>query len=263
MQQRDSLDRVVAEARAGHRPALFLDFDGTLVELAAQPEAVRPAPGLVPLLASLSERLGGGLAIVTGRRVAVIDHFLEPLRLPVAGLHGFEMRLDDGQAPSLARALELADARSRLSAFAAGRPGTRLEDKGLTLALHYREAPDAEIEAKALAEAIREESDGGLELIHGNMVAELLPAGRDKGKAIEDLLGQEPFAGGLPVFLGDDVTDEAGFRVVNALGGVTVRIGPWRPTEARCGLPDVAAVLSWLEDLHWSLVAQTTERERP
>lgn len=259
MQHMDSLDLVIVEARSGRQLSLFLDFDGTLVELAPQPDGVRPAPGLVPLLASLSQRLAGSLAIVTGRRVEVIDHYLAPLRLPVAGLHGFEMRLDGGMAPSLARAGELAAARTRLGAFAASRPGVRLEDKGQTLALHYREAPDAEGEARSLAESVRDDSGGGLKLIHGKMVAELLPAGRDKGRAIADLLERPPFAGGLPIFFGDDVTDEAGFHVVNAADGVTVRVGPPAPTEARQALPGVAAVLDWLEELHRGLVGGTTE----
>ena len=260
MQQSDSLDRILDLAGTGTRPALFLDFDGTLVELAPQPDAVRPAPGLVPLLASLSSRLGGGLAIVTGRRVAVIDHYLAPLRLPVAGLHGFEMRLGGEMAPSLVCATELAGTRERLAALEASWPGLRLEDKGLTLALHYREAPQAEAMVKAVAEAIRDASAGGLELIHGNMVEELLPAGRDKGRAILDLMAQAPFADGLPVFFGDDVTDEAGFRVVNAAGGATARVGTPRPTEARLAFADVAAVLAWLERLHQVLSSGTTGR---
>lgn len=260
MQQMVSLDRVIADAHDGAKVALFLDFDGTLVDLAPEPDAVRPAPGLIALLASLSQRLDGGLAIVTGRRVAVIDHFLAPLRLPVAGLHGFEMRLDGEMAPSLACAAQLDEARGRLNAFVAPRPGLLLEDKGLTLALHYREVPEAETASKAIAESIREDSRGGLKLIHGNMVAELLPVGRDKGRAIDDLMVTPPFAGGLPVFLGDDVTDEAGFTVVNALGGVTARVGTPRPTEARLALADVAAVRDWLERLHLALIGRTTKR---
>jgi trehalose 6-phosphate phosphatase len=262
MQQIDSLDQVALEACRGILPALFLDFDGTLVELAPKPDAVRPAPGLVPLLASLSRLLAGRLAVVTGRRVAVVDHFLAPLRLPVAGLHGFEVRLDGELAPSLACGDELIGARGRLSAFAGAWPGLRLEDKGLTLALHYREAPEAAPVVKALAAAIRDDSDGALALIDGNMVVELLPTGRDKGTAIRDLLGQAPFAGGYPVFLGDDVTDEAGFRVVNTLGGVSTRVGPARPTAARTALPDVAAVLEWLERLHCGLIDRAAEGDR-
>ncbi|HMR30427.1 MAG TPA: trehalose-phosphatase [Geminicoccaceae bacterium] len=244
----------------GTRPALFLDFDGTLVELAPEPDAVRPAPGLVPLLASLSQLLGGRLAIVTGRRVAVIDHYLAPLRLSVAGLHGFEMRLDGEMAPSLACAAELAEARPRLAAFERSWPGLRLEDKGLTLALHYREAPEAEPAVKALTGAIRDASAGGLKLIHGKMVDELLPVGRDKGRAIADLMARSPFTGALPVFFGDDVTDEAGFRVVNAAGGATARVGAPRPTAARLAFAGVAAVLDWLERLHEVLSGATTER---
>lgn len=254
MQHTDSLDRILDHARRGGRLALFLDFDGTLVELAPQPDAVRPAPGLVPMLASLSQLLGGSLAIVTGRRVAVVDHFLAPLRLPVAGLHGFEMRLEGEMAPTLLQVEELDGARPRLTRFAEVWSGLRLEDKGITLALHYRAAPEAEPVVKALTGAIRDQSRGTLALIHGNMVDELLPAGRDKGSAIADLMREPAFAAALPVFFGDDVTDEAGFRTVNELGGVSARVGAPRPTEARAAFAGVSAVHGWLERLHLALI---------
>lgn len=259
MQHTDSLDRILDHARHGHRLALFLDFDGTLVELAPQPDAVRPTPGLVPMLASLSQLLQGSLAIVTGRRVAVVDHFLAPLRLPVAGLHGFEMRLEGEMAPTLLQVEELDGARSRLARLAGAWSGLRLEDKGVTLALHYREAPEAEPVVKALTGAIRDQSRGTLALIHGKMVAELLPAGRDKGTAIADLMREPAFAAGRPVFFGDDVTDEAGFRTVNALGGVSARVGAPRPTEAQAGIANVTAMLGWLERLHLCLIGKTAE----
>ena len=229
------------------RCALFLDYDGTLVGLAPTPaEAVADA-GLRGLLGSLQERLGGALAIVTGRPVADIDHFLAPLRLTVAGLHGLVRRRQDGTVTEAELPSGLLEpVRTGLQAFAARHPGTLVEDKRLSLALHYRQAPQAEPAAIALAEDLARAGDGRLRLQRGKMVIELLPKGSDKGDAIGALLDEPAFTSRLPVFAGDDVTDEAGFRRVNALGGLTVRIGDG-PSEARHRLPDVGALRAWLQ----------------
>ncbi len=228
--------------------ALFLDYDGTLVGIAPTPAEARADEALLALLAQLQERLGGALAIVSGRGVADIDRMLAPLRLTVAGLHGLELR------PRQAATLEdvagdplLIPARAALAAFAARHPGTLVEDKRLSLALHYRLAPEATLSAERLAERLAAESAGALRLQRGKMVVELLPAGRDKGRAIGDLLGLAEFAGRRPVFVGDDVTDEAGFRMVNARDGVSVRVGEAAgETDARHRLADVGALQSWL-----------------
>ena len=214
------------------RCALFLDYDGTLVDLAPTPaEAVADA-GLRELLATLQVRLTGALGIVTGRPVADIDGFLAPLRLTVAGLHGLVRRRHDGaiaEAP-LPEGL-LPPVREALARFVASHPGTMLEDKRLSLALHYRQAPEAAAAAGELAQALAAASDGLLRLQRGKMVEELLPAGFDKGGAVKALLEEPDFRGRLPIFVGDDVTDEAGFRSVNGLGGVSIRVGAG-PTEA-------------------------------
>ncbi|HET6469851.1 MAG TPA: trehalose-phosphatase [Geminicoccaceae bacterium] len=233
--------------------ALFLDFDGTLVEIAPTPESVVAAPGLADLLARLDERLGGALAVVSGRPVEQIDGFLAPLRLPVAGLHGLDCRLADGRRvrrvpDGLEPALDRA--RQRFGAFVADRPGTRLEDKALTVALHYRLAPAAEAAARALAAEVAAGSGGLLEVRTGKMVLELAPPGRTKGDAVRDLLGEPPFRGRRPVFCGDDVTDEDGFRAVAAMGGLGIRVGDPSVPTAACGrLADVQAMLDWLQAL--------------
>jgi trehalose 6-phosphate phosphatase len=140
-------------------------------------------------------------------------------------------------------------ARRRLAAFAEVNQGILLEDKTLTLALHYRNAPHLAGATIAVAEQAVAESAGALTLLHGKMVCELKPPGIHKGRAIAAFLKEPPFKGRRPVFAGDDLTDEAGFAAINERGGVSVRIGPGRPTAARFGHRDVAAVQTWLLEL--------------
>ncbi len=240
-----SLDR--PRDLAPDRDALFLDFDGTLVEIAPTPESVRPAAGLPSLLTALQRRLGGALAVVTGRPVEAVDGFLGLDGLTVAGLHGRDRRLADGRRlrePVDAASVEMA--RARLKALAQRLPGTLIEDKGESVSLHYRQAPDAADAALAEARVVEAESRGRLRLLPGKMVVELVPAGFDKGKAVARLMEMPPFAGRTPVFVGDDVTDEAGFAVVNRLGGLSVRIGPAEQTGAGAILDDVTALHGWL-----------------
>jgi trehalose 6-phosphate phosphatase len=230
------------------RCALFLDYDGTLVPIAPTPAEARADDEVRVLLAALAERLAGALGVVSGRPVADIDGFLAPLRLTVAGLHGLELRRRDGGLVELAAAGgALAPVRAAFAAFAARSPGTLVEDKRLSLALHYRQAPAFERDAVELATRLAGASGGTLRLQRGKMVVELLPAGRDKGRASEDLLALPDFAGRVPVFVGDDVTDEAGFRAANRLGGTSVRVGPVDgATEAAHQLADIAGLRGWL-----------------
>lgn len=203
--------------------ALFLDFDGTLVDIAMRPDAVQVPPGLVEVLRSLHQRLGGALAVISGRPIAQIDGYLAPLRLGVAGVHGAERRRADGslvQSPveSLAEALRAA------SRLAARHPGLRLEVKRGALALHYRLAPALEEECLRTMEQAAH-ARPGLALLRGKMVVEVKPAGVSKGHAIEAFLSEAPFAGRRPVFIGDDQTDETGFAVVQGCGGIGVKVG--------------------------------------
>lgn len=231
--------------------ALFLDVDGTLIDLAPTPEAVRVPEGLPATLIRLDAALGGALALVSGRPIGQIDRLFAPFAPRAAGLHGFERRAEPGGAVERAAESEaLGPARAALKAFADGREGVLLEDKGYTLALHYRAAPGRADEAARVAERAVEDSSGGLVLLRGKMVLELKPPGVDKGRAVEAFMAAAPFAGRRPVFCGDDVTDEAGFRAVNAQGGLSVRVGDdGRSTEATTGVPDVAAFRAWLEAL--------------
>ncbi len=234
-----------------HGIALFLDVDGTLVEIEREPGAVHVPERLCQILRDLLRATGGALALVSGRTLAELDRLFAPLRLSAAGLHGLErrnLRTEVVRARPDPAILEAA--RAQLAGFAERHPGVLLEDKGLTLALHYRNAPTQQGAATAAAEAAVAASQGGLVLLRGKMVLELKPPGCDKGQAIAAFMDEPPFAGRQPVFAGDDVTDEAGFDVVNAQGGVTIRIGAdAAPTVARHAQPDVDAMHSWLQRL--------------
>ena len=229
--------------------ALFLDFDGTLAEIAPRPDAVLVEPGLVETLERLRDRLGGALAIVTGRPVSVIDGFLAPARLDAAGLHGVERRvggtLEGGRAedhPDLRRQVE------RLQAESAALPNVLIEDKGASVAVHWRLASPGDAErAEALVKAASEALGGAYRLQLGKAVGEIVPAQATKAHAIRAFLERAPYAGRRPVFFGDDRTDEIAFAAVNEDGGVAVRVGDGDTVASR-RLPDPAAVRALLRD---------------
>jgi len=203
--------------------ALFLDFDGTLVDLADQPEAVQVPAGLVATLGALQAYLGGALAVISGRPIAQIDAFLSPLKLPVAGVHGTERR--DGAGRVRLHATHPMDGvQAAAEALAREHPGLRVELKRGSVALHYRRAPELESLCLDTMRAAVEGSPG-LTLLRGKMVAEAKPGGTSKGVAIDAFLHEPPFAGRQPVFFGDDITDEVGFTVVQGRGGMGVKVG--------------------------------------
>jgi trehalose 6-phosphate phosphatase len=223
--------------------ALFLDFDGTLAELAAQPDAVRVPARLVPLLGHLSEYLQGALALVTGRRLAELDALLSPLRLPAAAEHGAVRRSADGlqlsvPAPDLQAVTRVARALARQHA------GLQVELKTAAVALHYRQAPALEsLCLQHLSRAVM--STPGVELLHGKCVIEVKPLGVSKGSAIAAFMREPPFAGRTPWFAGDDVTDEAGFAWVQAAGGQGLKVGTG-PSLARHRCASPQALRDWL-----------------
>jgi trehalose 6-phosphate phosphatase len=203
--------------------ALFLDFDGTLVDLAPQPEAVVVPRGLIATLDALSQYLGGALAVISGRPIEQIDAFMAPLQVPVAGVHGTERRRADGDLALLStHPMQRVEAAAQ--ELVALHPRLRLERKRGSLALHYRQAPELECTCLRAMQAAVEQSPG-LTLLRGKMVVEAKPGGATKGHAIEAFMQEAPFAGRRPVFVGDDVTDEVGFIAVQRLQGVGVKIG--------------------------------------
>lgn len=229
------------------RPALFLDLDGTLLEFAELPHAVETSRRYRALLQTLASLEPCAVAFVSGRPIREMDRLLAPYRFAVAGMHGNERRDAEGRLVNAAiDASELALLRTPLGAFAAGHEGTFLEDKGIGLALHYRARPELHPTVERLALSLAASLTSAFELLRGNHVVEFRPAGIDKGTAIAAFMRESPFAGRTPVFIGDDVTDEAGFELVNALGGESVKVNAGR-TVAKWRLPDVDAVLGWLE----------------
>ena len=225
--------------------ALFLDFDGTLVELAETPAAIAVPQGLKPLLDRLAGRLEGRLAIVSGRAIDDLQGHLGPSAAVLSGSHGAELLYADGRRIPVSVPPGLAGAREEVRRFAAGSTGLLVEDKPAGIALHYRLAPERERAVGDFVEALAGRS--GLALQRGKMVAELRPHGADKGTALRRLMAEPPFAGARPVFVGDDLTDEHAFEAAAALGGAGVLVGPSRATAARWRLDDVAEVTGWLE----------------
>lgn len=231
--------------------ALFLDVDGTLLEIAAAPQSVSVPDDLRQRLRALFLAGGGGVALVSGRAIAALDALFAPLTLPSAGLHGFERRGASGAyrrrpSPSAA-ALEAA--RAGMLHLARRHPGLFVEDKQFALALHYRAAPHLEDTVVQSMTGIGASVAHELELQRGKMVVELRPAGATKAQAVAAFLEEAPFAGRLPVFIGDDLTDEPAFELVNRLDGVSVVVSATRPSAARARLDDVGAVRSWLAQL--------------
>lgn len=224
--------------------ALFLDLDGTLAPFRAHPAEVGPEPGRTAVLDRAGERLDGRLAIVSGRTVAEIDRILEGVCPAVAGVHGLERRSASGAWWRAPPHPDVQDAVEAMTALAQAQPGLMVEPKGLSVALHYRGAPQAE--AAVLEFADRLSAAGELDLQHGDKVVELKSPGMNKGEAIRAFLAEAPFAGATPVYVGDDLTDEDGFAAVSSLGGLGVLVGPTRTTAAQARLDDPQAVLAWL-----------------
>jgi trehalose 6-phosphate phosphatase len=228
--------------------ALFLDVDGTLLEIVDRPDEVEAAPRLKRLLAAAHRSLNGALALVSGRSIASLDLIFAPLCLPAAGLHGLERRGADGWVhyPS-GFPDRLAEARRLLVELVQSHPGLLLEDKGATLALHFRNAPELAGECHRRIEIARAAAGEEFHVQQGKMVLELKPSGHDKGTAIASFMAEPPFLGRQPVFIGDDITDEDGFRVVNELGGLSIKVGAAMETSARLYAASVTQLVSWLE----------------
>ena len=226
--------------------ALFLDFDGTLVDIAERPEAVVVDPGLPALLHRLRERCGGALAIVTGRAVSVIEAFLPGLDLDICGLHGLERRV--GGRLQRVEPIDLPLLRAAVPTLAARLsriPGVLIEDKGESVALHWRLAPEAAPQVREAAYSALRDLGPNFRLQDGKAVVEIVPEASGKGRAVEALLMAPPYRGRRPVFAGDDVTDENGFRAVEPRGGLSVKIG-LGPTAATRRVDSPAAFRLWL-----------------
>ena len=236
--------------------ALFLDFDGTLVELAETPDAIEPDPGLPALLAALHAATGGAMALVTGRGVDDLLRHLPGFPGTIVGGHGAERRHEGARESHPAATGEtLAQATDALHDFAEGRDGLLVEEKATGTVLHYRRAPEREAEVQdevsRLAEAHPE-----FERHDSKMAAELRPSGIGKDKAILELMERAPFAGRRPIFAGDDTTDEPALAWVAARGGLSIRVGGGA-TNATSALSDPAEMRAELA--RWLAATEETD----
>lgn len=242
----------MATAKTGLPPparsewAYFLDFDGTLLDLAITPDAIHVDAALPELLAALHRRCAGAVALISGRALSDLDFRLALPALPKAGQHGLERRDAAGRLWLHAAPVQAKQAISAaLAPILEQHDGLILEDKGLTLALHYRLVPELASYAHQVMRRLVDEVGETLVVQEGKCIVEVKPAGVDKGTAIAEYLAEPPFAGRRPVFIGDDQNDEHGFAVVNERDGISIGVGAGR-CSARYRLADVGAVRGWL-----------------
>ena len=205
--------------------AVLLDVDGTILDIAATPGAVEVPAHLKQALSALCEQTGGATAFVSGRPVAELDRLFAPLRLAAVGGHGGELRASAGGEPTRSAPINV-DLRSRLAAIAQEFDGVILEDKGYSLAVHYRMVPQlAETVREAVTEACAGRAVGSIEILPGKAVIEVKSAAFNKGTGIRQLMMEPPFRGRRPVFIGDDVTDDAAFAVLPEFDGLGFSVG--------------------------------------
>jgi trehalose 6-phosphate phosphatase len=227
---------------------LFLDVDGTLIEFTESPFETCADPELKNLLSEVAVRLGGAVAFVSGRAIEYLDAMFAPLRLPAAGLHGVERRKASGVMHGASFVdSQLDRARSALKDLVAAHPGTLLEDKGRTIAVHFRMAPQAEA---AVIDALRELAGplgSNYHIQGGNMLLEIKPRGFNKAAAIKAFMQEPPFSGRKPVFVGDDLTDQEGLKAVEDQGGISIAVGD--RVQGQYQLKNTAAVRTWLHGI--------------
>lgn len=236
--------------------ALFLDVDGTLLEFAPTPDSVQVPPGLVSLLLRLQHRLHGALALISGRRLASLDNLFKPLVLPAAGLHGFECRDARGVLRPSAIDHDFVIPLHRHGRDIAERfPDVLVEDKQFSVAFHYgapsgEDLTQADSKRQLLERALQPIAQAlNFELLTGHNLFELKPASVNKGQALAAFMEESPFAGRVPIFIGDDVTDEHALHAARNQGGMAIQVADRITGSAQFGLPDPRAVLQWLQ--HW------------
>jgi trehalose 6-phosphate phosphatase len=232
------------------RWCLFLDVDGTLLEIAPTPDAVQVEESLKKLLLRVRDALDGAIALVSGRSLQQLDELFAPERWPAAGLHGLERRGADERIQHAGpHAPALADARVALAELANRSPGTLVEDKGRSLALHYRAVPGLESSLRREIRGIATRLGDDYHVLEGNRVFEVKPRAATKADAIRAFLAEPPFAGRRPMFIGDDITDLDGFAAVERAGGISVAVGDRVQAQSRVASPrDVRALLADLAE---------------
>ena len=244
----DSHSRLALLSQSAKEWALFLDIDGTLLDIAERPDLVQVPPGLIGDLERVSASLGGALALVSGRAITWIDDAFRPLRLPVGGQQGSEIRLVKDGPVLTGAAANLEGVRARLRPLD-GVEGIEVEDKGLAIAVHYRHARDRAASAKARIASVLAMLDADIEAIPGRLVYEVKPRGVNKGTAIARIADSPAFSRRVPVFFGDDRTDEYGFHEVLARGGIAVQVGPSQAPPGCLWIESPGETRRWLAGL--------------
>jgi trehalose 6-phosphate phosphatase len=234
----------LAELQTQGPLALFFDFDGTLVDIASRPDAIRVQPGLGVKLEALAARHGNRLALITGRSLSDVHGHIGRPRIAMAGSHGIERQTMAGEVLGVSPIAMPPDALAEIEQLVAGMPGLSLEEKSFGAAVHFREAPGLGTMVAAKADMIAEAH--GLVVKHGKCVTEFVRPGADKAGAVDAFMAKERFAGSLPIFIGDDLTDEDAFAAAGRHGGFGIIVGSRVPTAARFKLRDPAAVYEWL-----------------
>jgi len=229
--------------------ALFLDVDGTLLDIAERPEYVMADPGLVVTLQEVAKTLGGAMALISGRQITEINRIFHPARFPASGAHGAEYQDSAGRSRNKSvKSLPAAVVRE-IQAFADSHRELLLEHKQFGVALHYRQGPKLQSKCHETMNSVAGRVEDDFRLIDGKMVYELTPRSLDKGVAVAEFLGADPFRGRRPVYVGDDTTDEDAFIATNRLSGTSIRVGRAQKTQASFVLEDVDAVRRWLEQI--------------
>jgi trehalose 6-phosphate phosphatase len=257
-----ALDKANAVLADPNRWALFIDIDGTLLGMAATPDAVVVPAGLVQLLDSVVSGLGGAAAILTGRRIAEADRLFAPLKLAASGVHGTELRLErGGPIDTLSQEIpaSVIQAMDNISRIASG---ILVEHKGSGVAVHYRNAPLARRALESEMAAIVAASSYDLVLREGRKVLEAVPLGYSKGTALTTLMSRAPFKGRRPVMVGDDIGDESAFLVAERLGGLALRVAGEHYDRRAADFDGVGSVRAWLEALAHRLATQDPAHSR-
>lgn len=227
--------------------SLFLDVDGTLLDIAPAPELVVVPGELSTTLSGLSHLLGGAVALVSGRPIAQLDQLFAPLRLPAAGEHGAEIRLAADQeiiaGPPPAVLTQLV---AQLTAATMAMPGIRIERKRAGVVVHYRQAPEQGALLRGLVDAAIADHAAEVQVLRGKMVLEIKERMYSKGQAVIALMQRAPFVGRRPLFVGDDATDRDGFAAARRFGGCGAAVGPDHADAADWAFPSPAAVRAWL-----------------
>ena len=230
--------------------SLFLDVDGTLLDIAPAPELVVVPAELSATLVRLAELLGGALALVSGRPIAQLDALFAPLRLPAAGEHGAEIRLA-ADRPIIAGPppMALEQMVAQLTAATTGIPGVRIEQKRAGVVVHYRQAPEQAARLRALVDTAVADHVADVQIMPGKMVLEVKERTYSKGQAVIALMQRAPFVGRPPLFLGDDASDRDGFAAARRFGGCGAAVGPDHADAADWLFASPAAVRAWLARL--------------